>query len=116
MIRTLCMGALALVLCAPAALAQQATAGKAPVNESVFAAAATSGGLAEVSLSELGVQRATDADLKKFSRQALDDRNRMNRQLATPAARKGLAVPRTIDTRAQFCAASLAGLSGKDFD
>jgi predicted outer membrane protein len=36
--------------------------------------------------------------------------------LTSLAAQKGIALPRTIDFRSQFCAQSLAGLSGEEFD
>ena len=80
------------------------------------AAAAASGGLAELSISQLGVQKATDDELKRFSQQMIDDHTRMNRELMDLAARKQIALPRQADVRAQFCAQSLAGLSGEDFN
>jgi len=96
--------------------ATQTTATKAAVNDSLFASAAASGGLAEVSISELGLQKATNAELKQFSRRMIDDHSKMNQQLTTLAAQKRIALPRTPDVRAQFCAQSLAGLSGEEFD
>jgi putative membrane protein len=114
MLRTLTLAALAAVIAAPAARAQ-ATAAKAAVNDSLFAAAAT-GGLAEVSLSELGLQRATDRELKQFSQRMIDEHTRINQELMTLAAQKGVPLPREVDARAQFCAQSLAGLSGEEFD
>jgi putative membrane protein len=94
----------------------QQSAAMTAVNDSLFAAAAADSGLAEVSMSELGVQRATDPELKKFSQQMIDEHNRVNQELMTLAAQKGMALPRTVDPRAQFCAQSLAGLSGEEFD
>jgi len=86
------------------------------VNDTLFAEAAAIGGLAELSISELGVQKATDPDLKRFSQQMVDEHTRMNRELMTLAAQKQIPLPRVVDPRAQFCAMSLAGLSGKEFD
>ena len=40
----------------------------------------------------------------------------MNSELNALAAQKGIALPRTTDYRSQFCAQSLAGLSGAEFD
>jgi len=115
MIRTLTLAALAAALVVPTARAQQ-PAGKAAVNDALFAAAAAIGGVAEVSLSELGMQKATDPELKKFSQQMVSEHTRMNDELTALAARKRVPLPRTVDARAQFCAQSLAGLSGQDFD
>jgi len=96
--------------------ATQGTAGRAAVNDSLFAMAAADGGLTEVTLSELGIQKATDPELKRFSQQMVDEHTRMNAELATLASRKGVTLPRTVDVRSQFCAQSLAGLSGQEFD
>jgi len=115
MIRTLFLAAMAAVLLAPTARAQQ-SAGKAAVSDPLFAAAAASGGLAEVSLSEIGLRKATDPELKKFSQQMVADHTQMNGELTALAARKGIPLPRIPDARAQFCAQSLAGLSGGEFD
>jgi putative membrane protein len=115
MFRNLCLAALASLVAAPAAHAQ-ATAAKTAVNDALFAAAAASGGMAELALSELGVQRATDPELKKFSEKMIEEHTRMNGELTTLAASQRIPLPRTPDVRAQFCAQSLAGLSGEEFD
>jgi putative membrane protein len=94
----------------------RAVAGRAGVNDGLFAAAATDGNLSELSLSQLGVQKATDPELKRFSQQMIDEHTRMNQELTTLAAQKGIALPRMLDPCSQFCAQSLAGLSGEEFD
>ena len=48
------------------------------VSDPLFAHAAADGGLAEVTLSEIGVQRATDPELKTFSKRMIDEHTRMN--------------------------------------
>jgi putative membrane protein len=110
------LAALAIALATPAARAQQPTPGNAPVNDALFAEAAADSGLAEVTLSDLGLRKATDPELKKFSQQMIDDHNRLNSELTTLAAQKRLALPRVVDARARFCAQSLSGLSGETFD
>jgi len=140
MIRRLTLAAAALALfTAPAARAQQSTpaqttgtrtttpaqttgaqgatgANKRPVNDQLFAMAAAASGLAEVTISQLGVQKATDAELKKFSQRMIDEHTKANNELMALASRKGIALPRQLDARAQFCGDSLANLSGADFD
>ena len=86
------------------------------MSDSLFAMAAADGGLAEVTLAELGVQKATDPELKKFSQHMIEEHTKMNAELTALAARKGMALPRTITIGHQFCAQSLAGLSGEEFD
>jgi len=115
MIRTLSLAALTIVLALPTARAQ-GTAAKAGVNDSLFAAAAAAGGMTEVQLSQLGLQKATDPALKRFSQQMVDEHTKMNQELVALASQKQVALPRSVDARAQFCAQSLAGLSGEEFD
>ena len=86
------------------------------IPDALFAAAAGSGGLAELNISQIGFQRATDLQLKQFSQRMIDDHTKLNRQLINVVTRKGIIIPEAIDARAQFCAESLAGLSGEKFD
>jgi len=115
MIRSLTLAALAAALIAPVAQAQ-GTAKKAAVSDNLFAVAAADGGMAEVTLAELGVQKATDPELKKFSQHMIEEHTKMNAQLVALASSKGVALPKTISAGHQFCAQSLAGLSGEEFD
>lgn len=87
-----------------------------PVPDALFAAAAASGSMAEVNVSQIGLQRASDPELKQFSQQMIEDHTRMNQELVNLVALKRIGIPQTIDARAQFSAESLAGLSGHDFD
>ncbi len=80
------------------------------VPDALFAAAAGSGGLAEVNVSKLGLERATDPELKQFSQRMIDDHTRMNQELVNLIAQERIRVPLGIDARAQFCAESLSGV------
>jgi len=114
--RILSLAFLAAALTAPAAFGQQATAPATAVNDNLFALAAADSGLAEVSLSQLGLTRATSPELKQFSQKMVEEHTRMNQELMGLAGQRRIALPRTVDARAQFCAQSLAGLSGEHFD
>jgi putative membrane protein len=131
MIRSLTLAALAAALIPASASAQVAaprgaatqdagvarvSATQSAVSDELFAAAAASGGLAEVNISQIGLQRATDPELKRFSQQMVQEHTQLNQELMNTVAQKGIRVPQTIDARAQFCAESLAGLSGEKFD
>ena len=70
----------------------------------------------ELTLSQLGVQRATDPELKRFSERMIEEHTRMNNELRTLTAQKGMRMPEMVDVRSQFFAQSLAGLSGEEFD
>ncbi|WP_435017342.1 DUF4142 domain-containing protein [Tundrisphaera sp. TA3] len=119
MIRNLALATLSAVLLAPSAQAQapaQSAQTKMAVSDPLFAAAAAEGGLKEVTISELGVQKATDPELKKFSQHMVDEHTKMNAELAALAAKKQVALPKALSPSASFCAQDLAGLSGEDFD
>lgn len=133
MIRTLTLAALAATLAAPMAFAQQQlqpkqqvqqqqrpsnrqSADAAPVSDQLFAAAAAIGGVSEVAISQLGEQKATDPELKKFSQQMVQEHTQMNSELTQLASKRQMALPTTVDPKSQFCAQSLAGLSGEKFD
>jgi len=117
--RNYLLASLAVLAILPVARAQnpaQGTANRAGVNDALFSAAAASGGLAEVTISKLGLQKATDNELKQFSQQMVDEHTKVNRELTDLAARKGITLPASPDIRATFCAESLNGLSGEEFD
>lgn len=115
MTRILIPAALAAVLAAPTARAQ-ATADSAPVNDALFVQAAAASGMAEVAVSEIGVSKATDPELKKFSQRAVADHSKLNQEIAALASQKQVPLPRELDARAQFCGQSLSGESRATFD
>jgi putative membrane protein len=90
--------------------------GKAAVNDALFALAAGEALQAELALSELGAQRATDPELKRFSQRMIEEHGNLNQELRTLAGEKRLNLPTQIGYCAQFCHQSLAGLSGEEFD
>jgi putative membrane protein len=119
--RILTLAALAGVLAVPTAHAQsqspsQSTTRDAAVNDWLFAEAAAASGLAEVAMSEIGVQRATDPELKKFSQDMVDEHSRLNHELQGLAAQRRVALPRTLDVCAQFCTQNLKGVAREHFD
>ena len=116
MTRTLTFFALSVALIAPTVRAQESPGEKAPVNDALFAMAAADGGMAELTLAELGAKKATDPELKKFSLHMIEEHTKMNAELKTLAASKGMALPKAPGYGHQFCAQSLAGLSGEEFD
>jgi len=116
MIRTLCAGALACALSVSVATAQQSTATSSAVDDALFTEVAACSGMSEVTLSGLGVQKATNSELKKFSQQMVDEHTKMNQKLVDLAAKKRIAVPRVLDNKTKFCYQNLAGLSGEKFD
>jgi len=88
----------------------------APVDDRLFAAAAADSGATEVAMSRLGVQKATHAELKRFSQMMIDEHTKLNDELRQTAGEKGIALPREVGPCALFALQSLTGLSGEEFD
>jgi putative membrane protein len=93
-----------------------ATGRKMAVDDNLFLMAAGLGGMAEVKLSELGLQKATDPELKQLSQRAIDDHTHANQAIAALAAKRNLTLPAAAGPKEQFCLQSLTGLSGEEFD
>ncbi len=113
--RSMTLAAIALASFASMATAQT-TPARMAVNDTMFAEAACSAGIAELGLSEIGAQRATDAQLKEFSTRMVQEHGRMHAELNRLAAEMRIPMPRQADFRAKFCAESLSGLTGEEFD
>src|SRR5690349_19365471 len=114
MIRTLTLAALAASLAATSAFAQQNqqqrdsqqrrqadrdSAHAAPVNDQLIAQAAAIGGVSELAVAQLGVERATDPELKKFSQQMVADHTRMNSELTQLASSRQIPLPTAVDPK-----------------
>lgn len=112
---TLAAFAAAALAVAPAT-ADDKTADKMGVSDSLFAAAAAEGGMAETQMAEMGAKKAHSPELKKFSEHMLESHRTVNSQLKEMASKKGITLPTTVGVGHQFCAQSLASLSGEEFD
>jgi len=94
----------------------QTTASSNAVDDRLFAAAAAESGSAELALSRLGLEKATDPELKKFSERMIEDHTMLSKELMTVARSKQVALPEGLGHCAQFTLQSLSGLSGEHFD
>ncbi len=81
-----------------------------------FAREAAAGGLAEVELGNLAVQKATDPAVKAFGQQMIDDHSKANADLQALAAQAGVTLPAQVDPKAKKTMAKLSALSGAAFD
>jgi putative membrane protein len=108
----------AVVVLAAGNASAQTTRGGVPaaVDDKLFAAAAAESGASEIAMSRLGVQKAVDPELKRFSQAMIDEHTKMNAELTSTAAAKAIALPREVGPCPQFKLQSLAGLSGEEFD
>jgi len=115
--------AAALALAASPALAQSktnaaskkaGTAGRAADQSFVMDAA--NGGMAEVELGKLAVQKASNDDVKKFGQRMVDDHTKANDDLKAVAASKNITLPKDTDAQHKALVDRLSKLSGPAFD
>lgn len=81
-----------------------------------FVNKAAIGGVAEVELGRVAMQRAARPAVRSFGQRMVTDHGRGNAELATLARSKGTDVSATLDTTHQAMRDRLSGLSGADFD
>lgn len=92
------------------------TQGKLTPSERTFVKKAAEGGLAEVELGQLAVQRAASPEVKQFGQRMVDDHTKANDQLKQVASEEGVTVPDKLDAKDAATKARLEKLSGKQFD
>lgn len=81
-----------------------------------FVSKAGMGGLAEVQMGNVALQKAQHADVKAFAQRMVTDHGNANTELQTLATNKGLAVPAELDSDHKGAVDHLNGLSGAEFD
>ncbi|HEU4889620.1 MAG TPA: DUF4142 domain-containing protein [Thermoanaerobaculia bacterium] len=81
-----------------------------------FVAMAGMGGLAEVQMGNLALQKASSADVKAFAQRMVTDHSKANAELAQFATAKGLALPTELADAPKAGYEHLNGLSGAEFD
>jgi putative membrane protein len=84
--------------------------------ESTFLTKAAVGGMAEVKLGQLATEKASNADVKAFGQQMVDDHGKANNELKDLASKKGATLPSEIDAKHQATYDRLSKLSGAEFD
>jgi putative membrane protein len=76
---------------------------------------AAQGGMAEVELGKLAVQKSQNADVKKFAQMMITDHSKANDELKALAAKKNVTLPTNLGSH-QSAVDKLTTLTGKDFD
>jgi putative membrane protein len=98
----------------PGRVARQA--GRGPVNDRLFAMAAAAGGLAELTTSNLALQRTENPEIRQLAQRMIADHTRANQELLSLAGARGIGVPATLDIKDQAAADVLNGLRRDEFD
>jgi len=98
-----------------AAGSEKQAAGMGNTN-TAFVEKAARGGLAEVELGQLAVQKASSQEVKQFAQHMVDDHSKANEQLKQVAAQEHIDLPQQPNANDKATKARLAKLSGERFD
>jgi len=97
------------------AMAQNANRMEQPTDRT-FDAKAAQGGLAEVQLGNLAIERGMNQRVKDFGRRMVNDHTKINNELQSVATSQGVTLPTTVDAADQAEMTHLSSLSGAAFD
>ena len=97
------------------AVSSTASNGNTAVMQDNFWTNAARGGMAEVELSKLALQKSTNADVKKFAQMMVTDHTKANDELKALAAKKNVTLPGDLGTH-KSTLDDLNGRTGTEFD
>jgi putative membrane protein len=82
----------------------------------MFVRKAMQGGMAQVQLGQLTLQKTDNDQVKQFAQRMIDDHTRMNDQMKPVAQQLGVDVPAQISKKDRATMAKLQALSGAAYD
>ena len=85
-------------------------------SERRFVEKAMQGGMEEVEMSKLAVDKAQNARVKELAKRLVDDHSKSNAELTSLARAKGVTLPAAVDAGHQRQMERMAKKSGADFD
>jgi putative membrane protein len=88
----------------------------ARVDDKKFVKDAALGGMTEVELGKLALQKASSNDVKQFAQKMVDDHTKANDQLKQVATRDNMEIHGSLDPKHQSRIDKLSKLSGQEFD
>jgi putative membrane protein len=97
-------------------MATSGTAAPLSAEDKDFVSKAGMGGMAEVQMGNLALQKASNADVKAFGQRMVTDHSAANAELSQLATTKGVMLPTALEGEHKTAADHLASLSGKEFD
>jgi putative membrane protein len=92
------------------------SAGTTMSPDQKFVRDAAEGGMAEVALGKLAVQKASNQEVKSFGQRMVEDHSKANDQLKQIAENKGITLPEKLDAKDRALKMRLSKLSGDSFD
>ena len=109
-------GMLSIGLLALTPMFAQNSANRLAAGDSTFVTKAAEGGIAEVKLGTLAKEKASDAAVKTFGQQMVDDHSKANDELKSLASSKGITLPNDMNAKEKADYDRLSKLSGAEFD
>ena len=85
-------------------------------SDATFLKKAAAGGMAEVELGQLAVEKGSSDDVKKFGQRMVDDHSKANDKLKQVAAEEHVTLPQGLNAKDTATKANLEKLSGNQFD
>jgi putative membrane protein len=86
------------------------------LSDTAFATKAAIGGMAEVELGQLALQKAKDSKVKNFAAMMVKDHSKANQELMAIAKAKNITLPTSLDQEHKNKLEELKSKSGADFD
>jgi len=91
-------------------------AGQGSASDKMFVRNAMQGGMAEVQLGQLTLQKSNNDQVKQFAQRMIDDHTKLNDQMKPVAQQLGVPVPAQVSKKDKATMAKLQGLSGTAYD
>lgn len=85
-------------------------------SDKAFVRNAAQGGMDEVELGNLALQKATNPDVKSFAQRMVHDHSQINKELNQVAEREGISVSKKLSPKNATVKARLEQLNGEAFD
>ncbi len=86
------------------------------IDEKRFVKDALLGGMTEVELGKVALEKASGDTVKQFAQKMIDDHSKANEDLKQLASKENINVPDSLDSKHQSRVEKLSKLSGADFD
>jgi putative membrane protein len=90
--------------------------GSQEMMDKKFVSGALEGGMAEVALGKLALEKSSNPDVKQFAQQMVDDHTKLGDEMKPVAEQIGVKMPTGLSKKDQATEAKLSGLSGQQFD
>ena len=96
--------------------AQQMGQGQQEMMDKKFVSGALEGGMAEVALGKLALEKSSNADVKQFAQMMIDDHTKLGDAMKPVAEQIGVKVPTELSKKDRSTEVKLSSLSGAQFD